>query len=618
MNKVNLLPPFKRLCVTIGNLPSSYVDSMSYYECLMWLCQYLQNTVVPAINENAEAVNELINWFNNLDVQDEINNKLDEMAESGELEEIISAYLNSKAIFGYDTVADMKSAENLIDGSYARTLGYHSLNDNGGALYKIREITNSDTVDEMLLIAIGEDLVAELIVFDKVNVDQLGAYGDNSHDDLDSIEKALTSFKTVEFSNKTYKLSETITASYVKSIVGNNSTIQYYGTSDMLVLTQCNIKGMTFKYTGNESIDGVEILNAKHIVIENNIFDGFNNNLIMANHQYSKVINNEFKNWGTNGLYMYNSSADLGDSKVLNNNFFPDNTNLTRNLTNAIYMTSGGGTLISHNKINWHDNTMFPKNGIVWNSTSGASTSDIIISNNSIENCSLKAIDIETDSSTEFYNIIIEGNEIASYTSTRENGIYINGKPNASYSTILNCNVANNIIKGYTTGMNLSYINNLDVNNNILQGLTTGIYVVGCKAIIGDQKYSGVTTKLQLPNASNNAYNYKTILNSKEILDDIAGDLLTISGYRVATVEVEINGFIEGTGVCYYRGKKNISCVNNSITLSDLVTEVSSGVTVTINKDNSTHKVTLATSLDSSTFFGIITYKITGNVATVL
>lgn len=92
MNKINELPPFKRFCVTIGNLPSSYVDSMSYYECIMWLCKYLKDTVVPTVNENAEAVNELINWFNNLDVQDEIDNKLDEMASDGTLAEIIEGY----------------------------------------------------------------------------------------------------------------------------------------------------------------------------------------------------------------------------------------------------------------------------------------------------------------------------------------------------------------------------------------------------------------------------------------------------------------------------------------------------------------------------------------------
>ena len=49
----------KKLCVTIGNLPSSYVDSLSYYECLMWLCNYIEKTIVPAINDNSEAITEL-------------------------------------------------------------------------------------------------------------------------------------------------------------------------------------------------------------------------------------------------------------------------------------------------------------------------------------------------------------------------------------------------------------------------------------------------------------------------------------------------------------------------------------------------------------------------------
>ena len=182
MKPINNLPPFKRLCVTIGNLPSSYVDSMSYYECLMWLCKYLKDTVVPAINENAEAVNELINWFNNLDVQDEIDNKLDEMAESGQLQEIISEYLNSKAIFGFDTKDDMLNSPNLIDGSYAKTLGINDYSDGDGSIYKIRNITNSDIIDNDIITPMNTDdnLIAEKIpysnskeLFDEINARDL-------------------------------------------------------------------------------------------------------------------------------------------------------------------------------------------------------------------------------------------------------------------------------------------------------------------------------------------------------------------------------------------------------------------------------------------------------------
>ena len=95
---------FKKAIMTIGNLPSSYVESLSYYECLLWLCNYLENTVIPAVNNNGEAVEELQNlfislkeyvdsYFENLDIQEEINKKLDEMSEDGELTNLISSYI---------------------------------------------------------------------------------------------------------------------------------------------------------------------------------------------------------------------------------------------------------------------------------------------------------------------------------------------------------------------------------------------------------------------------------------------------------------------------------------------------------------------------------------------
>ena len=46
LNKeVTILPPFKRLCMTIGELPASYLESMTYYEALLWLTKYLKDTV---------------------------------------------------------------------------------------------------------------------------------------------------------------------------------------------------------------------------------------------------------------------------------------------------------------------------------------------------------------------------------------------------------------------------------------------------------------------------------------------------------------------------------------------------------------------------------------------
>lgn len=59
LNKITLLDnePFKRMVATVGNLPTSFVDSMSYYEMLAWLCQYVTDTLIPQINKNSEEIN---------------------------------------------------------------------------------------------------------------------------------------------------------------------------------------------------------------------------------------------------------------------------------------------------------------------------------------------------------------------------------------------------------------------------------------------------------------------------------------------------------------------------------------------------------------------------------
>ena len=174
LKPVKGLRPFTKFLMTIGELPSSYLVSMTYEEQLLWFCNYLQNTVIPVVNNNGEAVEELQNlyielkeyvdnYFENLDVQQEINNKLDDMAESGELEAIIAEYLSLGALFVYDTIDDLAAAENLTAGSSCYVLGDDIYNDGKGAFYKIREITISDVIDGFLIVAITntEDLIGE-------------------------------------------------------------------------------------------------------------------------------------------------------------------------------------------------------------------------------------------------------------------------------------------------------------------------------------------------------------------------------------------------------------------------------------------------------------------------
>lgn len=169
MNNLKKLPKFIHQCMTIGEIPTSYKVSLTYEEQLIWFCRFLEEQVIPVVNNNSEVVQELKtfveNYFDNLDIQEEVDNKLEEMLESGELEELITEYLNIKGLLCFNTKAEMKSAENLVNGSFVKTYGTTTYNDGYGNFYKIREIQNTDVVDDENIIALTNynNLIAELI-----------------------------------------------------------------------------------------------------------------------------------------------------------------------------------------------------------------------------------------------------------------------------------------------------------------------------------------------------------------------------------------------------------------------------------------------------------------------
>lgn len=105
INPEGLPNPFTHFCMTIGAIPTSYKNALDYYETLLWLIKYLENTVIPAVDNNAETLTELqslfvelknyvADYFTDLDVQEEINNKLDEMATDGTLTNLIKDYVD--------------------------------------------------------------------------------------------------------------------------------------------------------------------------------------------------------------------------------------------------------------------------------------------------------------------------------------------------------------------------------------------------------------------------------------------------------------------------------------------------------------------------------------------
>ena len=239
-------------------IPLAFDESMSYYETLCGLLSYLRDTVIPAVDNNANAIIEVQtkiielqdyvdHYFDNLDVQEEINNKLDEMAEQGTLTDIIAQYLQLAGVLAYDTKTAMKSAENLANGSICKTLGNTSYKDGQGNFYKVREVINTDDIDDENIIALSdENLVAEKVPDKIINITS----NMTSSQIIGLIELDIP--KLVVFEKASYTLTDVIHVPNNTIIDLNGSTLIFDIEGEANAIFGYKFDDTFTGYTGNE------------------------------------------------------------------------------------------------------------------------------------------------------------------------------------------------------------------------------------------------------------------------------------------------------------------------------------------------------------------------------
>lgn len=160
-------PPFRFWCQTV--IPLVYDGSLSYYELLCKVVDYLNHTIsdVNKLASDVEGLYEAYNklqkyvndYFDNLDVQAEINNKLDEMAKNGQLESIIEQFLKYNTYRVFDTAVKLFASTGLYNGEYVSVLGHFSADDGGNCAYII-----STNINEFSTKTATEGLYATPIV----------------------------------------------------------------------------------------------------------------------------------------------------------------------------------------------------------------------------------------------------------------------------------------------------------------------------------------------------------------------------------------------------------------------------------------------------------------------
>lgn len=199
----------------------------------------------------------------------------------------------------FNSVEEMKASNTLKAGALAKTIGFYTAGDGGGADYVIVDDIGEDEADEANIITLQKGLYAKLLIRDYVNVKMFGAYGDGEHDDTQIIQKALDfSVKngyTTNFTKDTYLITDTLVINngngYFKGIEGRGATLQYsnienkpaisiqHGSGD---IKEKNIYNLIF--VGSETSTGIEIKGAGGIYPINCYF---------AKNKYGVVFSND-------------------------------------------------------------------------------------------------------------------------------------------------------------------------------------------------------------------------------------------------------------------------------------------------------------------------------------
>lgn len=172
------LSPFRYWCQKV--LPLVYNDSLSYYELLCKVVDYLNKTMEDVTTLSGDVTDlhtayvqlqDYVNtYFENLDIQEEVNHKIDEMFENGTFNELFAKYVPyaTPEMFGAvgdgvtdDTQAFITALNNkyvIAHGKYRITSQLDLFNANDNNSYKIIELTGEIILDNAFVHVYGENV----------------------------------------------------------------------------------------------------------------------------------------------------------------------------------------------------------------------------------------------------------------------------------------------------------------------------------------------------------------------------------------------------------------------------------------------------------------------------
>ena len=298
--------------------PKGEWDSETYYEKLNTVLYndstYMAKEGVVGENPSTSSKWQLIGGGTTKEyLEEQTVDNLDSSSATKPLSAKQGNNLNKSKAEVFDTVALMKAA-NLKNGMVAETLGYYSVNDGGGATYKITSVESQSDYQEEL----NSGLYATLIIDSDIKVEMFGAKGDGVTDDTTKIVTALTNArnKNVKLTTcgKIYLITDDIVLNSVYFDL-NNGTIKS-STNNTITLTkndkeEIKINGATltngtlekvnvFIEKGHNSLTYININEWVGNAIEtDDSFEDFISNIRLVNNSDS-----------TSTVGIYNNSSD--------------------------------------------------------------------------------------------------------------------------------------------------------------------------------------------------------------------------------------------------------------------------------------------------------------------
>lgn len=307
------------------------------------------DNTINLYNSYIKLENYVNDYFDNLDVQDEINNKLNEMVEDGTLENILLNY--TEVIKTYNTTTDfLADSQILVKNQKIKTLGYYTINDGGGAEYYITDIQNNN----IFQINLNNGLYAELITKNNtINIKQIGAKGNGENDDSIYFRKILGKIENIYVPKGEYLFLSTVDLSNyninIKGTHGRYTNAQNINKSTIISNNGyafkckwpkiCNFDGLDFNGYGIDTPVGC--------IVSNCTFTGI---IGIYRGRGAYIENCVFKN-------IEKGIEKVTDATINNNNFHFCNSY-------CIDMTNSNDNRIENNRFEWSNIALYMKDSL--------------------------------------------------------------------------------------------------------------------------------------------------------------------------------------------------------------------------------------------------------------